>query len=66
VTFDAGALHEGYLFVPIRPSSLDFARWMMRGGDLGPPASLKEIARYLGVLPRDLDLALWRSIGRRP
>jgi hypothetical protein len=64
VTFDAGALHEGYLFVPIGAADLDIARGLMRGDFGGGPATIREIAAYLHVLPRDLDLALWRSLGR--
>lgn len=45
-------------------AALTIARHLMAGrGDVA--LSLKEAAAVLGVLPQDLDLALWRSIGSK-
>lgn len=48
----------------ITAEDLEDARAMLQGGD-GPVLSLREAAQILGVLAADLDLALWRDMGRR-
>lgn len=49
---------DSELYCTISPAALAMARTMIRQGH-----PLNVAARAIGVLARDLDLALWRSIG---